>query len=127
MGEKETNAETLREIQNHVWRRLGVRKYLIGRERMNDLVEITVANWDHDAMAAAETAEAQDVVAAGMVLGVKRTYQMLSDKDLPEYGFLWAIILQALVSVIVQIIIKWWLSSARNRVMLWALKKELVG
>jgi len=118
----------LTELKEYVWRRLGVRKFLVGRERVSELVEIAVANWDHDAMKNAKGKKELEVVAQGMALGIKRTDEMLGGHGYEkEYGVLWAILLQALVGAIVQILIKWWLESAKNKVTLWALKKDLVG
>lgn len=113
-------------IQDYVWRRLGVRKFIAGRDRVNELVEASLANWDHEALTNAHNEKERSIVAEGMVIGVKRTDQMLGNHE-QEYGFLWAILLQALVGAIVQILIKWWLESSKNRVILWAAKKELVG
>lgn len=119
---------SLKEIQGHVWRRLGVHKLIAGRGRVNELVEIAVANWDHEALKNAKDKKELAIVAEGMVIGIKRTDQMLGNYDSrQEYGFIWAILLQALVGAIVQILIKWWLESSQNRVVLWAAKQELVG
>jgi hypothetical protein len=120
--------DTLSEVQGIVWKKLGIRKYVAGREMVNDLVEITIANWDHEALSSAKDEVERQIVANGMLLGIKRSHEMLGRYDArQEYGFLWAILLQALVGAIVQILIKWWLESARNRVMIWAVKKELGG
>jgi hypothetical protein len=119
---------SLKEIQEHVWRRLGVRKLIAGRDRVNELVEIAVANWDHEALKSARNKTELGIVAEGMAIGIKRTDQMLGNYDSrQDYGFIWAILLQALVGAIVQILIKWWLESSQNRVILWSAKKELVG
>jgi hypothetical protein len=120
-------SKELNELQDHVWRRLGVRRLVAGRKRSNDLVEATVANWDSQAIANAKDPEQLDVVIKGISAGVKRTHQMLGDCELEEYGFIWAILLQALVGAIVQIIIKWWMESSENKLKMWALKKELCG
>lgn len=117
---------SLKDIQEHVWRRLGVRKFIAGRDRVNELVEVAVANWDHDALSSAKDKAELDIVAEGIVIGIKRTDEMLGNYE-QEYGFLWVILLQALVGAIVQILIKWWLESAKNKLILWAAKKELVG
>lgn len=118
----------MQKIQNYVWRRVGVRKFIVGRDRVNDLVEAAVANWDGEAVSSAKDKSELKIVAAGMIVGIKRTHEMLSESESnQEYGFIWVILLQALVGAIVQILIKWWLESAKNRVMMWAAKKELVG
>jgi hypothetical protein len=121
-------SSSLNGIQEHVWNRLGVRKLIAGRGRVNELVEIAVANWDHDALTSARDKTELGIVAESMAVGIKRTDQMLGNHDSrQEYGFVWAILLQALVGAIVQILIKWWLESSQNRAVLWTAKKEIVG
>lgn len=120
---------SLKEIQDHVWRRLGVRKFIAGRDRVDELIEIAVANWDDEAVRSAKDKKELGIVAGGMVIGIKRTDQMLGDHSYSEqeYGFIWAILLQALVGAIVQILIKWWLESTENRILLESAKREIVG
>lgn len=118
----------LEEIQQYVWRRLGIRKYMVKRETINDLVEIAAANWNHEYLTNATEEKERKIVVDAMIADIKRTHQMLGQYDsAQEYGFIWAILLQALVGAIVQIMLKWWLESAKNRILLWAVKKELAG
>lgn len=121
--------DSLSELQRHVWRRLGVRKYIAGRDSVCELVEMAVANWDEAAVSNATTQGERDIVTQGMVIAIKRTHQMLGDygDEDQEYGFLWAILFQALVGAIVQILIKWWLESQQNRATMMEMRKEIVG
>jgi hypothetical protein len=118
----------LKEIQVHVWRRLGIRRLLAGKKTVMELAEIAVANWDEMAVSSAKDAKDMEIVAHGMMIGIKRTHQMLGDYELDEeYGFVWVILLQALASAIVQILIRWWQESRENRLAILLAKKELVG
>jgi hypothetical protein len=115
-------------MQDYVWRRIGVRKFIAGRDRVDELVEASIANWDSAAVDSVANMKELEVVIQGMVLGVKRTHEMLgrqSGKE--EYGFIWIILLQALASAVVQILIKWWFESAENKKLMSSIQKELVG
>ena len=118
--------KTREELYAYVWRRLGVRRIIAGRKTINELVEAAIANWDHECLSSAKDNKERDIVAAAIVQSMKRTHQMLGESG-EEYGFVWIILLQALASAIVQILIKWWMESATNRVMLVAMQRELVG
>lgn len=117
----------LKQMQDYVWRRIGIRRLVAGRKRLNELVEAAVANWDADAVANAKDERELQVVADGMAVGVKRTHQMLGDYEIEEYGFIWAILLQALASAVIQILIKWWLESRENRLVMLVAQKEITG
>lgn len=120
-------SQELKQIQNYVWRRIGVRRLVAGRKRIDELVEAAVANWDSQAVANAKDHTQLAVVAESMIVGVKRTHQMLGDHQIEEYGFIWAILLQALASAVIQILIKWWLESRENRLLMLCAQKEVTG
>lgn len=119
----------LSDLQAYVWKRLGIRKYMIGRQEIYDLVEITAANWNSEYLLSARNEQEMAVVIDGMLSDIKRSHQMLGSYDdtQQEYGFIWAILLQALVGAIVQIILKWWLESRQNKATMLEIKAGLVG
>lgn len=119
----------LSDLQLYVWKRLGIRKYMVGRQEIYDLVEVTAANWSSEYLLNARNENEMAVVIDGMLADIKRSHQMLGqyDDSQQEYGFLWAILLQALVGAIVQIILKWWLESRENRDTMTGIKAGLVG
>ena len=118
--------KTREELNAYVWRRLGVRRIIAGRNTVNELIEAAIANWDHECLSSAKDSKEREIVANGIVLAMKRTHQMLGESG-EEYGFVWIILLQALASAVVQILIKWWMESASNKVLLVAMKRELAG
>jgi hypothetical protein len=121
-------SQELDEIQRYVWKSLGIRRLLAGKKTVMELIEIAVANWDEVAVSSARDAKEMEIVSQGMMIGIKRTHQMLGDYELDEeYGFIWVILLQALASAIVQILIRWWQESRENRLAILLAKKELVG
>lgn len=116
---------TLEEFQDDVWRRLGPRKHMAGRGTVRDLVQLTIEQWDGEMLGYCESERERSVVAANIVANVRRMYHAVSGYSDAEFGFLWAIILSAVVSAIVQLIIKWWFERASNRVLLMGWQREL--
>lgn len=112
-------------LQQHVWRELPARKLLALRRTVNDLVQLTIESWPVDYMNAAATDEERDIVAADIERSVKRLHQACTSVDSATYGMLWAFLLQGLVTLIVQQIIKWWLEHRANRAFLIVMKHEL--
>lgn len=118
---------TLEDLQAHVWRRLGVRKFLAGRDNVNDMVTLAVANWDDELLNACIDDEQRDVVCEHIVTNIKRGHQAVSGHEPQEYGFIWVLLLQALASLVVQLVLRWWLQSATNRVLLIGWRNELTS
>ena len=116
---------TIRDLQTYVWRRLGVRKFLVGRAACDDLVQLAVKNWAGEFLKHAENDEERQIVAGVILQNVKRAHQVASGEDAQEYGVWWVFVLQAVASAIVQLIIKWWLDRRSNRVLMAVWKQEL--
>ena len=112
-------------LQQYVWRRCPLGKHVIGRGTLNDLVQLTVEGWQGEYLRAANTDAERQIVCDGMQCGVKRMHQLISGKDPQEYGFIWAFVLQMMVSAIIQIILKWWMERPSNRVFLLTMQAEL--
>jgi hypothetical protein len=113
------------ELYEHVWKRLPMRKYMVGRETVHDLTTLAIENWEGEYLGHAESEEGRDIVAMSIAAKVKRAHQWQSGRDPQEYGFFWALVLGAVVNAIVQIIVKWWLERQVNRVLMVAWQQEL--
>ena len=116
---------TVDDLREHVWKRLGLRKFLLGRSGVDDLVTLAVENWQGEYMNAAQTDADRDIVMHGTLVAMKRMHQLHSGKDTQEYGFVWAILLQALAYAVLQIIVKWWLERRTHRVLLAVWQAEM--
>ena len=116
---------TIRDLQTYAWRRLGVRKFVVGRAVCDDLVQLAVENWAGEFLNHAHNERERQVVAAVIVQNIKRAHQVVSGRDAQEYGVWWVFILQGVASAIVQLIIRWWMERRSNRVMLAVWKEEL--
>ena len=118
---------TLADLQEHVWHRMPLRKHIAGRQAVDDITALIVENWQGDYMGAAANATERAIVAKAIAAAVKRGHQWQSGKDANEYGFLWTLILQAVVSAAIQLILKWWLERRSHRAMLTVWQHELTA
>ncbi len=115
---------TLSDLQTYVWRRLGMRKFLVGRATCDDFVQLAVENWAGQFMKHALDQRERNVVSGVIVADIKRAHQVMSGRESAEYGMIWALVLQAVASAVVQLILKWWLERRANRVLLAVWQQE---
>lgn len=115
----------LEDLQDYVWRRAPLGRHIIGRRVFADLVQLTVESWEPLNLNYAASDDARRAVCGSIERSVKRMHQVMSGREPQEYGFVWAFILQLMVSAIIQIMLKWWQERASNRVWLVAMQSEL--
>lgn len=112
------------DLKEHVWRKLGPRRWLVGRSEVDLLTQLTVENWQHDFYTAADSDEERAIVASGTLAAVKRMHQAVGGYGEREYGMIWALLLSAVASAVIQVVLKWWLERRSNRVMLMIWQQE---
>ena len=112
-------------LQDLVWQRLPLRKRIVGREVVDDLVQLAIESWPADYMNHAADDAERRIVCLDIEASVKRLYCACSSTDAITMGILWTFVLQALVGLIVQRILEWWLERRANRALLVAWKHEL--
>ena len=117
---------TLEGLQEHVWRRIGLRRHLVGRAEVDLLTRLAVENWENDYYAAAQTDADRQIVADGTLVAVKRMHQVVGGYAEREYGMIWTLLLSAVASAVIQAVLKWWLERRANRVMLLVMQQELM-
>lgn len=112
------------ELKEHVWKSLGPRKWLVGRSQVDLLTQLAVENWHSDYMQAAENDNQRQIVADNTLADVKRVHQAVGGYGEREYGMIWAFLLSAVASAVIQVVLKWWLERRVNRVMLMVWQQE---
>lgn len=118
---------TIEDLQAHVWRRLGIRKFAAGRHRVDRLTRLAVQHWQGDAYAAAGSDADRDAALKATAEAVKQSYREAGDAG-EEYGFvLWIWLLSTVLSAVVQIIVKWWLERRRNQTLMLVWQQEMMG
>jgi hypothetical protein len=116
---------TVADLKLWVWRNVGIRRHLVGRQVIDDFTELAVQHWESEAYTHAVSSDQQAVVTEQVLASVKRGYQVVSDREPQEYGFFWALVLQAVASIVVQLILRWWLDARINRVRMLIWQQEL--
>lgn len=116
---------TLHELQSQIWQDLPIRKRIAGRDTINDLVQLAVESWPVEYMTHATSDTERQIVAKEVERSVKRLHHACTNVDGVSYGVVWNLLLQALVTGIVQWMLKWWLDRRANRAILIALQHEL--
>ena len=112
------------DLKEHVWRRLGPRKWLVGREQVDLLTQLAVENWQTEYYNAADSDAERAIVADGTLIAVKRMHQAVGGYGDREYGMIWTLLLSAVASAIIQVVLKWWLERRSNRVMMLIWQQE---
>ena len=87
-----------------VWQYLPPLKYLLGRRGVTTMVERIVAAWEPMALLPTERP-----VEASEVAG--RIYERVAG----QYGTIWLIVFQALISIAIQVLLDWWFASVVTR------------
>lgn len=119
---------TIQQLCDEAWSEMPpIRKRLVGRARVYDMVRLAVISWEPDYIDACVDEGQQDVFANALTQELKRAYQPLSGYEPGEYGFVWMFLLYAAASALVQWLVKKWLDHRFSREQMAAWKRELVG
>lgn len=87
-------------ICEDVWQYLPARKYFIGREGVSRIVEQIIAEWQPSRLLpSGNLVEPSDVAA------------IIADRVSNQYGTIWLLVFQALISIAVQYLIDLWFQS----------------
>ena len=108
------------QLQDFVWRGLGARKHIVGRDGINRATELCVSRWpvSHDT----ETLPtADDPVFVELAKGVTADMKSYDGKD-KRYGFIWTLVLSAVISQLVRLLVDWWIKRRENRIAMNCMK-----
>ena len=95
------------QLQFHVWRNIGPRKWFVGRDGVCKITMIAVQRWPAKYADSPDAEQGlRDYIATQM--RDYRGYDRL-------YGSIWAIILSAVIAQAVQALVKWWLERRENQ------------
>lgn len=112
------------DIQDMVWDRLGFRKYAAGREAVNDLVSVGIQEWPADRLVGAVSGSTAEILAMDQLKDAMRRHIQLTHGHEPRFGFIWTIILAAVISEIVKILLAWWWNNRQNQESMLELKRR---
>ena len=100
------------EMRDYVYARLPLRKHLVPRERIDELVDQAIANWPCEVLTQCRGDDDYAEVVQANVGSLRRRIRA------NDYRFLWTILLSALASAVIELILKWWLERRANRVLM---------
>ena len=113
---------TLDDLTTECWAAMPpLRKRLVGRDAVRQMLEDAVAEWDNEAIVACGSTGDFAAYEVALVERVKA-------RRAGEYGFVLAsILLTAVLVAVVQWLVQWWLDRNFNRVMLAGWQREMQG
>ena len=95
---------TRQDLFERFWRELPVIKFFLGRKNAYELLEKIVRAWQTKKLLPTEAFPDASTAAVEM-----------TDQVSESYGFIWTIVFQGLVSLAIQLLIKWWFESVEVR------------
>ena len=111
--------KTIADLKQHLFKKLPpLRRYAIGRRVLDDITEVTIAEFPAEILAACQHDEDRGIVIREMVSTAKRHYCLAYGEDRNNVGFVWTFIVAQLALILIQEIVKWWLEDRRNRYLL---------
>jgi hypothetical protein len=115
------SADTLRE---YVFRRMPIRARVLGRERLGEIVDLAVARWPaYELLSCGRGSSQEEEVLQSLMQEVSVRCSATAAKQ-QTYGFVWMFLMSAVVSAVVQAVLRWWLESSANRAMLRVWQQE---
>jgi hypothetical protein len=113
------------ELVEYASNRMPIRSRLLGREVLRDAVMVAIAAWPIDELLAASGAAGRKDALSRVSKETLRTVRLMHGS---RFGNpLLAILLPALISALVQVVLKWWLDKRSRRMKMAVWKYELRG
>jgi hypothetical protein len=115
--------EDYEKFQQMVWGKLPMRKWLAGREKVYDCISVVVQEWPDDGFALADSGHAAETpIIKSLMADVRRHLHLAYGEQ--EFGFIWTIILQAVLYEVILMILEWWRNKKTNRMALLKWQKH---
>lgn len=114
---------TINDLTADCWHDLPpIRKRIVGRDRVRQIIVDAIREWSPEYLAACHDNDQRNVYAADLTKRLERRYGQ------QEYGFaIMTIILVAIISAVVQWLIKRWLDHHFNEADLQTLRQEVAS
>lgn len=106
------------DLVSYVWDQMGPRKHVAGRQRIAELVTMSVISWPAEVLGECRDQADMQIVAEATSSNLRRRVRER------QYGMFWTLLLVSLASAVVQALLKWWLESRTNRVMMLVMRQE---
>lgn len=119
------NATTLTQFRNEIWDALPAKKHMAGKEKIFDVISILIQDWPDKEFAESKRSQAKAIRTALRLNGtVKRQMHLMYGEQ--EFGTLWLLALNILVSTVIRLVLEWWLKKRENRELMakWQQRKS---
>lgn len=115
------------ELVEYVKFRMPLRARVLGEEKLQDIVLITVAAWPIDGLVASQRGSSEERAAIARARDeVARTFAALHGEPRSS-SVLLAILLPAILSAVIQVVLRWWLEKRSRRLKMAVWQIELRG
>lgn len=115
------------ELVGYVRSRIPVRARMLGQEKLQDIVLMAVAAWPIDRLLEVERKSGEEAAILGETSReIERTFCALYG-DRRSGSILLAILLPAVLSAVIQVILKWWLEKRSRRMKMAIWQYDLKG
>ena len=111
---------SLEDLDAFVWSELSPRRFVAGRALVNRLTRRAIQKWPDAVMLDWASGDGQQVVMGELAKSIER-----SERQNYQMGVILTLILGVLIQEIVKALLKWWLKSASNRVILVGWQAEM--
>jgi len=121
---------TIRELQESIWKELPViRRTLIGRERINDLIVVSIEQSPVELFRHITTANnSQEIVLAAWGQSVKRGYCLLHEStDEKHFGPIFWLLIGPMLQILLARLLDWYFRSPKNAVLMKGWKRNLTN
>ena len=99
------------QLQAHLWQKCGAKKLLMGKPAVDRASELLITQWPYRMMG-------DDGIRARAVddlqRGVMEQMQGYEGRN-QRYGFIWMLLLSAVISQLIRLLLEWWLKSEDNQ------------
>lgn len=118
-NENAMSSSAFTRLQSKIWDILPDKKHAAGKEKVFDIIAVVVQEWPEQEFGKIKESPEDASVATipsyrKLVRAVKRHMDLLYGQE-EEFGTLWIIALEILVSQIIRLILRWWLENRRNQ------------
>lgn len=98
-------------LQKDLWGKLGPQKWLVGRDFVNDATKLLVLNWPYrTALVPSKQGDTLKDL-EDFALTRMATYRGRRKR----YGFIWTLLLSAVLGQLIRLLLDWWLADESNK------------
>jgi hypothetical protein len=115
----------IEDFQEQIFARMSPKKWAAGREPIYDLISVAIQEWPMGLDDVASGSSAEINLTNDLKAAMKR-HIVLSHGEDAKYGFIWTLVLTAIISEIIKHMLAWWWNKKEHREKLRGWRKRWV-